>query len=204
MSALEDQWFEGTSARAYHRKWEIGNMSERIRGAVAAAALFLLFCAAAGTMATFLIPDFSADVNHVFVTGPSLGSATNGMNFITDGGSNSVAYDVVAGMHLAILGLLAIGIPLGICARVARSGNRWESLDRQWGSVFQMGFLFQLGAVLFAAAILLVVGAFGGLEDYERAPTFFLMLVGDVIIGAIALSSWRSLQERSSALTQHG
>ena len=172
-------------------------MAERIRSLAVAVAVFLLACVAGGMMATFLVPDFSQDVNNVFVTGPSLRSgAMDGINFIEGGSGNSAADDVAAGMRFAILGLLAIGIPLGICARVVKSGNRWEALDQQWGSVFQMGFLFQFGSVLLAAAILLVVGAFGGLDDYKRAPMFFLMLVGDVVIGAIALPSWRSLHER--------
>lgn len=179
-------------------------MTERIRSPAAAVAVFLLACVAGGMMATFLVPDFSQDVNSVFVTGPSLRSgAMDRINFIEGGSGNSVANDVAAGMRFAILVLLAIGIPLGICARIVKSGNRWAALDHQWGSVFQMGFLFQLGSVLPAAAILLVAGAFGGLEDYRHAPMFFLMLLGDVIIGAIALPSWRSLQERERPLAVH-
>src|SRR5262245_55564541 len=117
-------------------------MAERIRGWTAAIVVFVLFCVAVGMMATFLVPDFSTDMKRVFVAGPPLDSQTRGLNFIIDGGSdNRSAYDFADGVRLAVFGLLAIGVPLGICARVVRTGNRLSARDQQWGAVFQIGFL---------------------------------------------------------------
>ncbi len=65
-----------------------------------------------------------------------------------------------------------------------------------------MGFLFQLGSLVFAAAALLFM-SFDGLKGYTGAPIFSFMLAGDVVIGAIALPSWRSLQERRRAVALH-
>jgi hypothetical protein len=178
-------------------------MSDRVRTVAVALILLVLLCAVSGMMASFLVPDFSADVNRVLVAGPPLDSVTRGMNFIEDGGYDSVAYQFAAGLRLALLGLLVVGIPLGICARVLTTGNRWSAFDEQWGSVFQMGFLFQLGSLVIAAAALLLM-SFDGLKGYTRAPIFSLMLAGDVVIGAIALPSWRSLQERRQGVApQH-
>lgn len=174
-------------------------MSERIRIWTAAGTVALLSCIVAGVMALFLLPDFSADVNRVFAIGPPLGGVSGGMDFISDGGpGNFGVYDFAHGIRLAVLGLLAIGIPLGICGRAVRAGNRWPALDQQWGVVFQFGFVFQLASVVPAAAGLLLM-SFDGAGGYAAAPFFSLMLAGDVFIGAFALISWRELQERSTA-----
>ena len=171
-------------------------LSERIRTWIAAGIVVLLSCIVAGVMALFLLPDFSADVNRVFAVGPLLGGASGGMDFISDGGPGSFgAFDFAHGMRLAVLGLLAIGIPLGICGRAVRARNRWSALDPQSGVLFQFGFLFQLASLVLAAAGLLLM-SFDGVEGYVAAPFFSLMLAGDVFIGAFALISWRALQER--------
>jgi len=177
-------------------------MSERARTLAVGLIVIVLFCTAAGMMASLLIPDFSGDMNRVLVAGPPLdASVTKGMDFITDGGNDSVAYHFAAGIRMALLGLLAVGIPLGIGAKVLTTGNRWSAFDQQWGSVFQMGFLFQLGSLLFAAVTLLLM-SLDGVEGYRAAPLFSLMLVGDVVMGAIALRAWRSLQERDRGLSR--
>ena len=178
-------------------------MGERVRAFAVVMVLAVLLCAVAGTMASLLVPDFSADMNRVLVAGPPLDSVTKGLNFIEDGGyPDNAAHHFAAGMRLTLLGLLAVGIPLGICAKVLTTGNRWSSFDPQWGSVFQMGFLFQLGSLVIAAAALLLM-SFDGLQRYKGAPIFSLMLAGDVVIGAIALPSWRSLQERRRGVALH-
>jgi len=162
----------------------------------------MLLCAVAGMMASFLIPDFSADMNRVLVAGPPLDSVTKGMNFIEDGGYDGGAYAFAAGIRIALLGLLAVGIPLGIVAKVLTTGNRWSAFDQQWGSVFQIGFLFQLGSLLLAGVTLLLM-SLDGVRAYRGAPLFSLMLAGDVVVGAIALTSWRSLQERDRGVAPH-
>jgi hypothetical protein len=125
------------------------------------------------------------------------------MNFIEDGGyADSAAYHFAAGMRLALLGLLAVGIPLGVCAKTLTTGHRRASFDQQWGSAFQLGFVFQLGSVVTAAAALVLM-SFDGLAGYAGAPLFSLMLVADVVIGAIALPAWRSLQERRRRMAPH-
>lgn len=178
-------------------------MSERVRGWAVGLFLLVVLCAVAGTMASLLVPDFSADINRVLVAGPPLDSVTRGMNFIEDGGYyDSAAYHFAAGGRLALLGLWAVGIPLGICAKVLTTGNRGPLFDQQWGSAFQMGFVFQLGSLVIAAAALLLM-SFDGLQRYKGAPIFSLMLAGDVVIGAIALPSWRSLQERRRRVALH-
>jgi hypothetical protein len=142
-------------------------------------------------------------MKRVFVAGPPLGSPTSGSNFFIEGAiSNSGAYDVVGGMQLAVLALLAVGIPLGICAKAVATKRRRSALDQQWGPVFQIGFLFQLASLILAGAGLLFM-SFDGLEIYAAAPFFSLMLVGDVIVGAIALPVWRSAQERRAVAALH-
>ena len=178
-------------------------MGERVRAWAVALFLLVVLCAVAGTMASLLVPDFSADVNRVLVAGPPLDSVTRGLNFIEDGGYyDSAAYHFAAGGRLALLGVLAVGIPLGICAKVLTTGNRWSSFDQRWGGVFQMEFVFQLGSLVIAAAAVLLM-SFDGLKRYSDAPILTLMLAGDVVIGAIALPAWRSLQERRWAVVLH-
>jgi hypothetical protein len=176
-------------------------MGERIRGWTAAVLVFVLFCVAVGMMATLLVPDFSADMKRVFVAGPPLESQARGFTFIEDGYDGG-AYDFAAGVRLAVLGLLAVGIPLGICAKVLATGKRRSAFDPQRGSVFQMGFLFQVGSLVLAAAILLLM-SLDGLKSYTAAPFFSLMLAADVVIGAIAWRAWRSLQERRRDFVLH-
>jgi hypothetical protein len=65
-----------------------------------------------------------------------------------------------------------------------------------------MGFLFQLGSLVVAVAALLLM-SLDGLTRYTGAPIFSLMLAGDAVIGAIALPSWRSLQERRRSVALH-
>jgi hypothetical protein len=178
-------------------------MDERARAWAAAVVVLMVVCAAAGMIGSLLAPDFSADINRVFVAGPPLDSVTKGMNFIEDGGYyDSSAYHFAAGIRLALLGLFWVGIPLGISAKVLSTGNRWSSFDQQWGSVFQTAFLFQLGSLVIAVAALLLM-SFDGLQRYKNAPLFSLMLIGDVAIGVIALPSWRALQEGRRSVALH-
>ena len=178
-------------------------MSERIRAGAVALVVLVVFCAAAGVIASLLVPDFGADMKRVLVAGPPLTSVSKGMNFIEDGGYyDSASYHFAEGMRLALLGILVGGIPLGICAKTLTTGQRWSSFDQQWGSIFQMGFLFQLASVVFAAAALLLM-SFDGLEGYTGAPIFSLMLLGDVVIGGMALPAWRSLQEGRRSVALH-
>jgi hypothetical protein len=170
-------------------------IGERVRALAAIAIVVVLLSVVAGTVVSLLAPDVERDISRVLIAGPPLQSVTTGMNFIEDGGNDSVISDFAAGIRLALFGLLAVGIPLGLCAKALTTGDRWSRLDDQWGRVFQIGFVLQLVSLVLAAGTLLVY-ATDGLDRFKSVPIFAVLLAGDVVIGGMALPSWRSLQER--------
>lgn len=169
-------------------------MGDRIRTVTVAVVLLAVLCGVGGAIVSFLVPDFSADINRVLVVRPPDQRGTGGMTWCQDCGGVGVADQFVAGTRLVLLGPLVAGIPLGICAMALTIGKRRAAFHQQCGNLLQIVFLVQLGSVLLATGVLLFA-ALDGLEGYRKAPMFFLMLLGDIVIGAIALPAWRSLRQ---------
>lgn len=188
----------GQRADRYDRSVD-SPIGHRIRAVAATAILVLLVSAVAGTMVSLLIPDFDRDISRVLISGPPLQSVTAGANFIEDGGPASVLDDFNVGIRLGLLGLLVIGIPLGVCARLLTTSRLSSHVDDQWTTVLHVGFVLQLLSIALAVGLLLLY-AMDGLDKYKALPIFTLLLVGDLVIGGIALPLWRSLEAKRGGL----
>jgi hypothetical protein len=116
---------------------------------------------------------------------------------------DGVTTGVAAGVHLGLLSLLVGGVPAAILGwtLAARQSNRDRRWSGTWGNVFLAGFVFQLGSVVFASFLLVLLlwavsdPAFDGQEIAGFAVPVLVLLFA-VVSGLWGLRSWRVLQLR--------
>jgi hypothetical protein len=174
--------------------------SDRVRTIGLALALAALFSAVCGGALMLLAPNFAPEIERVLVFGPPLQSRDSGMNFIQDGNGNEhVDTEFIAGMRLVIFGVLMLGLPLAVCASTLASRRRSVQWGSSWGSAFQAGFVLQFSCLVLAACAWLLAATQGfAFILVQESPWLAAFLAVDVLVSALALPSWRLLQNSTT------